>query len=80
MATFLDSDIRRGTELLDRAAHLFADSGDLMRLVTPRSTRGHGLVLLGRAADGLLDADDGARDRADTRPPRGTGVRPMAPR
>jgi tetratricopeptide (TPR) repeat protein len=58
MATFLDSDIRRGTELLDRAAHLFADSGDLMRLVTPRSTRGHGLVLLGRAADGLADADD----------------------
>jgi DNA-binding SARP family transcriptional activator/tetratricopeptide (TPR) repeat protein len=58
MATFLDSDIRRGTELLDRAAHLFADSGDLMRLVTPRSTRGHGLVLLGRAAEGLLDADE----------------------
>jgi len=57
MATFLDSDIRLGTELLDRAAHLFADSGDLMRLVTPRSTRGHGLVLLDRAADGLLDAD-----------------------
>ena len=57
MATFLDSDIRLGTEMLDRAAHLFADSGDLMRLVTPRSTRGHGLVLLGRAADGLLDAD-----------------------
>ena len=57
MATFLDSDIRRGTELLDRAAHLFADSGDLMRLVTPRSTRGHGLVLLGRAAEGLADAD-----------------------
>jgi DNA-binding SARP family transcriptional activator/tetratricopeptide (TPR) repeat protein len=57
MATFLDSDIRRGCELLNRAAHLFADSGDLMRLVTPRSTRGHGLVLLGRPADGLLDAD-----------------------
>ena len=49
MATFLDSDIRLRLELLDRAAHLFADSGDLMRLVTPRSTRGHGLVLLGRA-------------------------------
>jgi len=58
MATFLDSDIRRGTELLDRAANLFADSGDLMRLVTPRSTRGHGLVLLDRAAEGLLDADE----------------------
>ena len=57
MATFLDSDIRLGTELLDRAAHLFADTGDLMRLVTPRSTRGHGLVLLDRAAEGLRDAE-----------------------
>jgi tetratricopeptide (TPR) repeat protein len=56
MATFLDVDIRIGTELLDRAAHLFEDSGDLMRTVTPRSTRGHGLVLLNRAADGLVDA------------------------
>lgn len=58
MATFLDTDIRLGTELLDRVAHLFADSGDLMRMVTPRSTRGHGLVLLGQPADGLTDADE----------------------
>ena len=56
MATFLESDIRTGTELLDRAAHLFEDSGDLMRTVTPRSTRGHGLVLLNQAAAGLADA------------------------
>ena len=56
MATFLESDIRTGTELLDRAAHLFEDSGDLMRTVTPRSTRGHGLVLLDHAAAGLADA------------------------
>jgi len=56
MATFLHGDIRTGTELLDRAAHLFEDSGDLMRTVTPRSTRGHGLVLLDQAASGLADA------------------------
>ena len=56
MATFLHGDIRTGTELLDRAAHLFEDSGDLMRTVTPRSTRGHGLVLLDQAAAGLADA------------------------
>ncbi|HEV2927354.1 MAG TPA: hypothetical protein VGW74_01575, partial [Propionibacteriaceae bacterium] len=56
MATFLDVDIRTGTELLDRAAHLFEDSGDLMRTVTPRSTRGPGLVLLNQAAAGLADA------------------------
>ncbi len=56
MATFLDGDIRTGTALLDRAANLFEDSGDLMRTVTPRSTRGHGLVLLDRADEGLVDA------------------------
>jgi tetratricopeptide (TPR) repeat protein len=56
MATFIDADIRTGTELLDRAAHLFEDSGDLMRTVTPRSTRGHGLVLLAQPAAGLADA------------------------
>jgi DNA-binding SARP family transcriptional activator/tetratricopeptide (TPR) repeat protein len=56
MATFLEANIRTGTELLDRAAHLFEDSGDLMRTVTPRSTRGHGLVLLDHAVAGLADA------------------------
>ena len=45
MATFLNVSIRAGTELLDRVAHLFEDSGYLMRTVTPRWTRGHGLVL-----------------------------------
>ena len=56
MATFLDGDIRYGTEMLHRAANLFEDCGDLMRLVTPRSTRGHGLVFLGEPDRGLADA------------------------
>ena len=80
MATFLDSDIRRGTELLDRAAHLFADSGDLMRLVTPRSTRGHGLVLLDRAAEGLLDADAALEIARTLGHPEGQAYALVAPR
>ena len=55
MATFIGGDVREGTELLDRAANLFSDSGDLMRMITPRSTRGHGLVFQNRPADGLVD-------------------------
>ena len=55
MATFLGGDVRGGTELLHRAANLFSDSGDLMRMITPRSTRGHGLVFQDRAAAGLAD-------------------------
>ena len=56
MAVFLQGDIRRGTELLNRAANLFEDCGDLMRVVTPRSTRGHGLVFLDQPVQGLADA------------------------
>jgi DNA-binding SARP family transcriptional activator/tetratricopeptide (TPR) repeat protein len=53
MAAFLDGNIRTGTGLLGAAANLFEDSGDLTRLVTPRSTEGHGLVFLDRPAEGL---------------------------
>ncbi|MBO3749858.1 AAA family ATPase [Streptosporangiaceae bacterium NEAU-GS5] len=57
MATFLHGGIEAGVEELDRAAHLFERSGDLMRAVTPRSTCGHGRVLLDRAADGIADVE-----------------------
>ncbi|HEY5150221.1 MAG TPA: hypothetical protein VIJ23_10440 [Mycobacterium sp.] len=53
MATFLDGKIDDGTTLLDRAANLFEDSGDLVHVITPRSTAGHGLVFADRAEDGL---------------------------
>jgi len=56
MAAFLHTDVRTGTDLLDRAATLFEDSGDLLRMVTPRSTRGHGLVLMAQLEPGLADA------------------------
>ena len=78
MATFLQVDIRAGTELLDRAAHLFEDSGDLMRTITPRSTRGHGLVLLSRAEEGLADATRALDPGPDPRASGGAGVRAVA--
>ncbi len=55
MAAFFGGDVRGGTELLHRAANLFEDCGDLMRMVTPRSTRGHGLVFGNDPAGGLID-------------------------
>jgi tetratricopeptide (TPR) repeat protein len=53
MATFLAGQISLGTQLLRRAADLFEDSGDLLRVVTPRSTAGHGLVFGGAPLEGL---------------------------
>ena len=55
MATFLDGRVVEAVAVFGRVAQLFDDSGDLLRVVTPRSTRGHGLVFGGRPADGLVD-------------------------
>ncbi|GAA0382577.1 hypothetical protein Acor_57360 [Acrocarpospora corrugata] len=55
MAAFLHGSIETGVAELDRAAHLLESSGDLMRTVTPRSTCGHGRVLLDQAAEGIRD-------------------------
>jgi DNA-binding SARP family transcriptional activator len=54
MAQFLDGDVRGGEAELRRAADLFEDSGDLVRVVTPRSTGGHALVFAGQAEQGLV--------------------------
>ncbi|CAM3888943.1 BTAD domain-containing putative transcriptional regulator [Smaragdicoccus niigatensis] len=54
MAQFLDGAVTEGEAALRRAADLFYDSGDLVRVLTPRSTAGHALVFAGRAADGLV--------------------------
>ena len=53
MTTFGNGDITGGIEQFDRAARLFTDSGNLLRVVTPRSTRGHGLHFAGRPSEGL---------------------------
>lgn len=57
MATFLSGRIHEGIEAFERVATLFVDVGDLIRAVTPRSTRGHGLVFAGRPEEGLSDTD-----------------------
>jgi DNA-binding SARP family transcriptional activator/tetratricopeptide (TPR) repeat protein len=55
MATFLDGHISRAVEMFGRAAQLFEDAGELLRVVTPRSTLGHGLVFRAQPADGLTE-------------------------
>ena len=71
MATFLDGRITDGVELFGRVAQLFEDSGDLLRVVTPRSTRGHGLVFADRAADGLAETDAALRLARELDAPEG---------
>lgn len=48
MAQFLDGDIERGAQAFGRVYRLFVDAGDLLRVVVPQSTRGHGLVFAGK--------------------------------
>ena len=71
MAVFLDGRIDEGIALFGRVADLFAGSGDLLRVVTPRSTRGHGLVFLGRADEGLDETDAALRLARDLDSPEG---------
>jgi tetratricopeptide (TPR) repeat protein len=53
MATFMAGRIADGVASFDRVARLFADAGDLARVLTPRSTKGHGLIFMSRPAEGL---------------------------
>jgi DNA-binding SARP family transcriptional activator/tetratricopeptide (TPR) repeat protein len=71
MATFLDGCITDGVELFARVAQLFEDSGDLLRVVTPRSTRGHGLVFLARPEDGIAETTAALRLARDLDAPEG---------
>ncbi len=61
MARFLDGDVRGGGASLRRAADLFEDAGDLVRVVTPRSTGGHASVFEGLAPEGLAQAEAALR-------------------
>jgi DNA-binding SARP family transcriptional activator len=58
MATFFGGRIREAVDAFERAARLFRDAGELLRVGTPRSTRGHALVFLARAGEGLADIED----------------------
>ncbi len=57
MMTFLAGHIRAGVEAFGEVADLFEETGDPFRSITPRSTRGHGLVHMERARDGLAEID-----------------------
>ncbi len=61
MATFLEGRITEAVATFGRVARLFADSGELLRVVTPRSTRGHGLVFADEPAPGLDEASAALR-------------------
>ncbi|MFC4942622.1 BTAD domain-containing putative transcriptional regulator [Pseudonocardia sp. GCM10023141] len=71
MATFLDGRIAEGAAVFGSVAELFTDSGELLRVVTPRSTRGHGLVFMGRPADGLVETTAALRLARDLDAPEG---------
>jgi tetratricopeptide (TPR) repeat protein len=57
MRDFMTGRIAEATEAFARVATLFEESGDLLRVVVPRSTRGHGLVFMDRPREGLAEID-----------------------
>lgn len=65
MAALLEGKLRPAAEAFDRVARLFMDSGELLRAVTPRASRGLALVWMGRPGEGLPDTDE-ALDLART--------------
>ena len=71
MATFLDGRISDAVDEFDRAASLFQDAGELLRVITPRSTRGHGLVFLARPAEGLAESSAALRLARELDAPEG---------
>ena len=60
MAGFLDGDVTGSVEAFDRVATAFEDAGQLLQVVTPRSTRGHAQVFAAAPEAGLRDVDAAA--------------------
>ena len=58
MECFIDGRLPDAVTQLDRLAHLPVTPGEVLRLWSPRATRGHALAFLGRAADGLAEIDE----------------------
>ena len=71
MAAFLDGRITEAVGLFGRVAALFEDSGDLLRVVTPRSTRGHGLVFRAEPEAGLTETSAALQLATDLGTPEG---------
>jgi tetratricopeptide (TPR) repeat protein len=57
MRTFLAGHVAAGVAAFEQVAALFEETGDFLRSITPRSTRGHGLVWMRRPADALAEID-----------------------
>jgi DNA-binding SARP family transcriptional activator/tetratricopeptide (TPR) repeat protein len=58
MACFIESRLRDAVTHLDLLAHLPVTPGEVLRLWSPRATRGHALTFLGQAADGLTEIEE----------------------
>ena len=58
MACFIDGRLRDAARQLDRLARLAVTPDEVLRLWSPRATRGHALAFLGQAADGLTEIDE----------------------
>ena len=61
MGTFLGGDITAAIDGFDHVARLYDEAGNLLRVVTPRSTRGHALVFAGSPEAGLIDTETALR-------------------
>ena len=69
MACFIEGRLRDATDQLDRLAHLPVTPCEVLRLWSPRATRGHALAFLGHAAEGLTEIEETlARVRAARHP------------
>ena len=55
MACFVGGSLRDAVTQLDRLAYLPVSRGEVLRLWSPRATRGHALAFLGRAGEGLAE-------------------------
>ena len=87
MECFTGGRLRDAVTRLDRLAHLVVTPGEVLRLWSPRATRGHALVFLARAADGLAEIEETlawaspARQRKCTtapKPPTAARCRPQS--
>jgi DNA-binding SARP family transcriptional activator/tetratricopeptide (TPR) repeat protein len=58
MECFTGGRLRDAVTCLDHLAHLPVAPGEVLRLWSPRATRGHALAFLGRAADGLIEIEE----------------------
>ncbi len=58
MACFIEGRLHDAASQLDRLAHLAVTPAEVLRLWSPRATRGHALTFLGQAAEGLAEIEE----------------------